>query len=241
MDDLQKCITLKGTNDGYFLILDEFSSLNDIYSELETLLSKIKKDEEYNQEFNLTIDTGYRLLTDEIKEKLLKIIDEQSNFIVKNFSEKVINKQLADQWHKETSPLVIVNNVRNGQIVHSQRDIILLGNVRPGGIVKSTGNIIVIGDVQGALHAGINGDEDAVIIASFWNDCQVRIGEHVEILEKQDEKINLDDDSSKMINHQIVFLNDLHVIEFLEADKLSQIRPDFAKGLGGFEEWHKQL
>ena len=39
----------------------------------------------------------------------------------------------------------------------------------------------------------------------------------------------------------MVFLNDLHVIEFADVDQVSRIRPEFSKDAGGFKEWQKQL
>ena len=56
--------------------------------------------------------------------------------------------------------------------------------------------------------------------------------------------IDMEDDDSKIKKStlpQIVYLNDLHMLEFDEVERLAQIRPDFAKNLGGFEEWQKQL
>ena len=240
---MEKSIALKGTNEGYLLFLDEHSSLEDIYTEIEDLFKKIKKEEKYTEAFDLTIDTGNRLLKDTEKEKLEKMIDEQSNFKVQTFSEKVIDKELANQWHRETSPLMVVRNVRNGQRVTSERDIILFGDIRPGGVVQSHGNIIVIGNVHGTIHAGANGNDEAVIIAPFSFDGQVRIGEHVEIIETLTEESTYNNatDKEQTIDHQIVFLNDLYVIEFAPVDTLAQVRPNFAKDLGGFEEWQKQL
>lgn len=235
---MEKHITLKGTNEGYFLFLNEESSLGEIKQELESLFEHLKKDTMYEQEYELTIDSGNRILKEKVKESLSKSIQEQTNFAIKEFAEQVIDKELAEQWHKETSPLIMIRNIRNGQIVHSERDIILIGDIRPGGLVRSAGSVIVIGNVQGTLHAGSKGNEEAIIIAPFTYNGQVRISEHVEIIEHEEDEEN---ESTKSEKPQIVFLNDLHVIEFADVEDLAQIRPEFAKDVGGFEEWHKQL
>jgi len=238
VNELEKHVTLKGTNDGYFLILNETSSLEDIKTELTELFEHLKKEDKYKQEFDLTIDSGRRILNDKIKQALKEKINKQTNFVIKHFAEDVIDKKLAEQWHKDTSPLIVVKNVRNGQLVTSERDIILLGDIRPGGLVRSSGSIIVIGNVQGTLHAGAKGDENAIIIAPFAFDGQVRISEHVEVIEKEEDE---ESGATRDNQSQIVFLNDLHVIEFASVEELTQIRPDFAKDLGGFEEWQRQL
>lgn len=238
MYELEKHITLKGTNEGYFLLLNEESSLDEIKENLEMLFEHLKEDNKYKQEYELTIDSGNRILTEDVKASLVKSINEHSNFVIKQFAENVIDRELAEQWHKETSPLIVVRNIRNGQIVHSKRDIILIGNIRPGGLVRSAGNVLVIGDVQGIIHAGAAGNEEAVIIAPFSFDGQVRISEHVEIIENEEAEEPKEPQATKS---QIVFLNDLHVIEFADVENLARIRPEFAKDVGGFEEWQKQL
>lgn len=237
MDELEKHITLKGTNDGYYLILNEDSSLKEIHQDLDEFLEHLKKDKNYDQSFELTIDSGNKLLTEKVRQSLSKKITEHTNFSIKRFTQNVIAKELAEEWHKDTSPLMIVKNIRNGQIVRSDRDIILFGDVRPGGLVRSSGSVVVVGDVKGTIHAGAKGDEEAIIIAPFMYDGQVRIGEHVEIIEMEDNESKVE----KSTMPQIVYLNDLHVVEFADIQRLAQIRPDFAKDLGGFEEWQKQL
>lgn len=232
MDKLARSVNLKGTNEGYILFLDDRLSLDDIFRDTKELFEKIKKDEKYDESFELIIDTGHRLLTQQKKEEFSKLIKTDTNFEVKSFRESVIDLETANTWHKETSPLLMIKNIRNGQVVRSERDIILLGDVRPGGLVRSTGSIVIIGDVHGTVHAGAKGDESAIIVAPFTYDAQVRIGEHVEIIEVKEEET-----TSK---HQVVYLNDLHVIKFEDVNKLERIRPDFAKDLGGFEEWQKQ-
>ena len=237
MNELEKHITLKGTNDGYYLLLNEESSFNEIHEGLEELLEHLKKDYKKEQSYELTIDSGNRLLPEKIKESLTNEITDNTNFKTIQFTKSVVEIDLAEQWHNETSPLMIVKNIRNGQIIRSERDIILFGDVRPGAVIRSTGSIIVVGNVHGTIHAGANGDESAIIVAPFMHNGQVRISEHVEF-------IDMDDEESKIMNStlpQIVYLNDLHVLEFAEIEQLAQIRPDFAKNLGGFEEWQKQL
>lgn len=239
MYELEKNVTLKGTNEGYFLILNDQASIKDIHEDLEELFEQIKKDNKLEKSFELTIDTGNRILSDKAKEDLMKLVDEHTNFSIQTFQENVIDKELAEEWHKDTSPQMFIQNVRNGQILRSERDMILFGDVRPGAVIRSTGSIIVLGNVHGTIHAGSKGDEEAIIIAPFLHDAQVRIGEHIEVIETEtDEETETNAEDAR---HQVVYLNDLHVIEFGEVENLKHIRPDFANGLGGFEEWQKQL
>lgn len=236
---MKKNVTLKGTNDGYHLLLNDDSSLKSIYEETDELLTKINKESKEQNEFEIIVNTGNRLFSKEEKDKLEKIITEKSSFLIKDYIENIVDLELAEQWYRETTPKFFMKNIRNGQIIDCKRDIVLFGDVRPGGVVRSSGNIIIIGNVQGLVHAGAEGDEEAVVIAPFYFDAQVRIGEHVEILELNNEP--LIEREPGMLDHQIVYLNDLLTIEFDKVENLAQIRPHFAKEVGGFKEWQKKL
>ena len=41
----------------------------------------------------------------------------------------------------------------------------VIGNVESGAVIHATGNIIVLGSIEGEIHAGTNGDENAIIFA----------------------------------------------------------------------------
>src|SRR5699024_10836560 len=69
--------------------------------------------------------------------------------------------------------------VRSGQVVEVEGDLLLIGDVNPGAQVKATGNIFVLGNLLGIAHAGVNGNEDAVIAASFMNPTQLRIANYL--------------------------------------------------------------
>ena len=242
MDNLGKNVSLKGRNEGYILLLNDDAGMDEILRETEELFKEIKKDVE-DQKFELVIETGNRLLTKEQEKQISKIINQEIMFDIKEFNSKVINLDLATQWHEDRSPLIISKNIRNGQVIQSDRDIILIGDLRPGSLIRSAGDIIIIGEVHGTVHAGSKGNEDAVIIASFLYNSQVRIGDHVEIIEieESNNKDSSQENNKKANEHQVVHLNDLHVIEFSKVNELSKKCPEFAKDLGGFKEWQKQL
>ena len=58
---------------GYFLILNDQASIKDIHEDLEELFEQIKKDNKLEKSFELTIDTGNRILSDKAKEDLMKL------------------------------------------------------------------------------------------------------------------------------------------------------------------------
>src|SRR5690625_5248176 len=69
--------------------------------------------------------------------------------------------------------------VRSGQILEITGHLLLIGDVNPGGEVRATGDIYIMGKLHGVAHAGVNGDENAVIIASYMNPNQLRIANYI--------------------------------------------------------------
>lgn len=52
-------------------------------------------------------------------------------------------------------------------------DLLLVGDVNPGGKVISTGNIYIMGNLYGIAHAGVMGDREAFITASYMKPTQL--------------------------------------------------------------------
>lgn len=53
----------------------------------------------------------------------------------------------------------------------------LIGDVNPGGKVMASGNIFILGRLKGMAHAGMNGNEEAVICAATMTPTQLRIAD----------------------------------------------------------------
>src|SRR5699024_7141677 len=121
---LDKGLVLKGTNKGYLLIIDEKIAYDSIFEELKETFAKMTEEKTTHHSLELTIHTKNRLFKEEEFQKLQHFIEEESTFKVTAATSEVIDKEEAEKWYRETSPLMVVRNVRNGQIVRSDRDII---------------------------------------------------------------------------------------------------------------------
>lgn len=67
--------------------------------------------------------------------------------------------------------------LRSGQSIEFASSIVVIGDVNPGAKVIAKGNIIVIGSLKGAAFAGVNGSQNAFIIALDMDPMQLRIGD----------------------------------------------------------------
>lgn len=76
--------------------------------------------------------------------------------------------------------------LRSGQTVESDSSVIVLGDVNPGATVSAKGNVVVLGALKGYAFAGIEGDNNAIIVALDMKPMQLRIGD--KIARKEDEE-----------------------------------------------------
>jgi len=75
--------------------------------------------------------------------------------------------------------ILVQRTLRSGQSIHYDGNVVILGDVNPGAEVAATGNIIVMGALRGVVHAGANGDENAIVMAFHLQPTQLRIADHI--------------------------------------------------------------
>lgn len=80
-------------------------------------------------------------------------------------------------YYQET--VLICRHLRSGQKFFGEGNVVILGDVNPGAEIVAGGNILVMGALKGMAHAGVFGDETAVISAYRLNPTQLRIANHI--------------------------------------------------------------
>jgi septum site-determining protein MinC len=65
--------------------------------------------------------------------------------------------------------------LRSGFSIHHPGHVVVIGDINPGAEVIAGGDIIVWGRARGALHAGADGNEEAVVCALDLSPAQLRI------------------------------------------------------------------
>ena len=53
----------------------------------------------------------------------------------------------------------------------------VLGDVNPGGKVVAKGSVIVLGSLKGNIFAGVDGNENAFVVALEMNPMQIKIAD----------------------------------------------------------------
>lgn len=78
-----------------------------------------------------------------------------------------------------TTGVMIRRTLRSGRAVHSTGHVIVYGDVNPGAEIIAAGDVIVWGRLRGNVHAGAEGDEDAVVCALDMTPNQLRIASYI--------------------------------------------------------------
>lgn len=74
--------------------------------------------------------------------------------------------------------------LRSGSRVNFDGNVVILGDVNPGAEIAAAGSIIVWGRLRGVVHAGAQGDENAVVCALEMAPTQLRIAGEIAVSPK---------------------------------------------------------
>lgn len=167
-------VTIKGIKEGLVFLLDDQCDFVDLLDELNSKLDK------HEQQFtgpivHIFIKLGSRQLDDEDKERIRSILRRQGNLLIQSIES---DPPVVDPLSESTPSLhTLTGIVRSGQTLEYEGHLLLLGDVNPGGTIKCTGDVYVLGALRGSVHAGTDGNTDAVIAASLMKPTQLRIAE----------------------------------------------------------------
>ena len=98
---------------------------------------------------------------------------------------------------------MIRRTLRSGRTVHSRGHVIVYGDVNPGAQIIATGDIIIWGRLRGTVHAGVEGDMNAVICALDMSPNQLRIADLIATSPK---------DNQRTIRPEVASVRDDHII-----------------------------
>jgi septum site-determining protein MinC len=74
-----------------------------------------------------------------------------------------------------SSYYVYRGNLRSGQVLQRNESIVVIGDANPGSRIISAGDILVWGRLRGVVHAGAEGNQQAIVTALDLEPVQLRI------------------------------------------------------------------
>jgi len=98
--------------------------------------------------------------------------------------------------------ILVQRTIRSGFKISHGGHVVVIGDVNPGAEIYAGGSIVVWGRLKGMVHAGVDGDEKAVVCAIELDPTNLRIGGYSFIQTKKKNKLE----------PEIVYLQDGHLV-----------------------------
>lgn len=189
---MEECnITFKATVNGLILIMKEEDDFASILEQVEKKLAAAGK---FFKGASLTVKYRGKKLTGDEETAISELMRSRTGAEIKSFEEdteeplKVQNDEFpaTDKFKVKKMFFSGINEgvtkfyrgtVRSGQMVSFDGNLVVIGDVNPGGEVEATGNVIVMGSLRGIVHAGTDGNKDALVVAFNLQPTQLRIAD----------------------------------------------------------------
>ncbi|WP_124219167.1 septum site-determining protein MinC [Aquisalibacillus elongatus] len=175
MSEWNHFVTMKGTNHGIVVYLDDQCSFEQVLQELEEKLTSNTS----SGNTEISIHSQYRYLTETQRQEIEEIIKHYNHLSIKSIDSYVMTREEAHDLFEKSTVKTVMKTIRSGQIHSVKGDALIIGDVNPGGTVEATGNIFVLGKLRGIAHAGIEGDVQCIVAASFMHPNQIRIANKI--------------------------------------------------------------
>ena len=78
--------------------------------------------------------------------------------------------------HGGEGAILVRRTLRSGYSLQHSGHVVVIGDVNPGAEIIAGGDVIVWGHLRGMVHAGAEGNDDAVVCALDLAPTQLRIG-----------------------------------------------------------------
>lgn len=188
----ESVVTLKATVNGLILILREEDTIDAIFEQLE---KKLASSGRFFKGASIGVKYRGRKLSDDEAQQISRLMGEKTGAEIKSFEEdqeppeqgqaanaeppreKIKIRKLFFKGIEEGATKFYRGTVRSGQLISFDGNIVVIGDVNPGAQVEATGNVIVMGSLRGIVHAGADGNKEAIIAALYLQPTQLRIAD----------------------------------------------------------------
>ena len=214
---MQPKVQIKGIREGLLIILGEGS-----WEEVRlTLMQQLDEQADFLRGARVALDVGNHILKavdlgqlrDQFSDRGLSLWAVMSNSptteqtaqtlglatrITKPAPDRVMMPMKTTVEGGEGAVLVR-RTLRSGFSIKHPGNVIIIGDVNPGAEIVAGGDVIVWGRLRGMVHAGAEGDDQAIVCALDLAPTQLRIAGHISITPKrrgkpQPEMARLQDD-----------------------------------------------
>jgi len=198
-------IEIKGIQEGLMVTLGEGK-----WTEVqESLLKLIDEQKDFLQGAKLTLEVGNHILKAVQLSQLRDALSGRGVFLRAVLSNSPTTERTAQALGLATrlskprpdrttrrmdtalhgdQAILLRRTLRSGHSIKHPGHVTVIGDVNPGAEIIAGGNVVVWGRLRGTVHAGADGNEDAVICALDLSPTQIRIAEQISITPPQRKK-----------------------------------------------------
>ena len=238
---MDNSVIIKGSKNGITVFLDEKMPFEEL---LENVSDKFKNASKFFNNATMAISFDGRNLSAEEEKRILNVISDVSelnivcvldeNNDIKSVYEEAVKKAMNSfnishqpERQKITDPKTTCM-FYTGQVFEADGSVVVLGDVNPGGKVVAKGSVIVLGSLKGNIFAGVDGNENAFVVALEMSPMQIKIGD---IIARSSDsgvnKISKGKNKSKILEPKIAYVYDQNIyVEDLEQNALDDISLD---------------
>ena len=200
-------VQMKGIREGILVTLGEGT-----WDELhQSFLENIDQQADFLRGARLAIDVGnlilkaadFGQLSKEISERNLTLWAVLSNSPTTERTAQAFGlaTRIAKSRGEQTSPaldsttrspgqdgeeaMLVHRTLRSGSSLQYAGHVVVIGDVNPGAEIIATGDVVIWGRLRGMVHAGAEGDEQAVVCALDLSPTQLRIGGQIAVTPKR--------------------------------------------------------
>jgi septum site-determining protein MinC len=227
---MEDCVvTFKATVNGLYLVMREQDEFKSIIDQIEKKLASAGK---FFKGASLSVRYRGRKLSKDEESRVLDLMIRGTGANIKSFEEDTSEPIVSHNVNDEKSSGKIQSRkfyfnginegvtkfyrgtVRSGQLVSYGGNLVVIGDVNPGGEVWATGNIVVMGSLRGNVHAGADGNKEAIVVAYNLQPMLLKIANV--ITRSPDEK-----DARELCVPELAFVKDdmVYIEQFLPQFK----------------------
>jgi len=236
---LDNAVVIKGSKNGITVFLDKDMPFDEL---LKNVSDKFKNASKFFNNANMAIAFNGRTLLPDEEKKILDVISDVSelnivcvldeNGDMDRICEEAVKKALdsvekpieKEEIKPQPQCMFYKGTLRSGQVFEADGSVVILGDVNPGGKVIAKGNVIVLGNLKGNIFAGVDGNENAFVVALEMNPMQIKIGDIIARSSDAGAKIAKSKNKAKVLEPKIAYVYDQNIyIEDLEQNALDDI------------------
>jgi septum site-determining protein MinC len=196
---MQPSVQIKGIREGLLVILGE-GSWDEVH---QALLQQLDLQADFLRGARLALDVGNHILKavdlgqlrDQLSDRGLSLWAVLSNSPTTEQTAQTlglatrISKPAPDRVIQSVKTTVdggegavlVRRTLRSGFSIKHPGNVIIIGDVNPGAEIVAGGDVIVWGHLRGMVHAGAEGDDQAIVCALDLAPTQLRIAGHISI------------------------------------------------------------